>query len=240
MRALAVLAVTLFATSGCSKSSPEGLPPATEWQTGDPALAQGSPAMGGGSPHAMGGAANDPHAGMFGNSGGGAAADPHAGVPGAPPLPPGQFNDPNNPHGGVGAAVDVTQLGLSSPDPSRPIDPNRHIRGSLALADAVKARVKPGTAVFLMVRKQGSDGKPTGAPIAVDKVTWTEEGQKFELTEKNAMVAGAPDLVGDLVVMARIDQDSDAMTRQPGDVTGETRIKIPAEGVVLKLDTVLQ
>ena len=40
--------------------------------------------------------------------------------------------------------------------------------------------------------------------------------------------------------MARVDQDQDAMTKEPGDVTGMARVKIPATGVVLELDTILQ
>jgi hypothetical protein len=39
--------------------------------------------------------------------------------------------------------------------------------------------------------------------------------------------------------MARYDQDSDAMSKQPGDVTGQLRVKIPAVNVKLALDTVL-
>jgi hypothetical protein len=39
--------------------------------------------------------------------------------------------------------------------------------------------------------------------------------------------------------MARYDQDADAISKQPGDVTGQIRVKIPAENVKLSLDTVL-
>jgi hypothetical protein len=52
------------------------------------------------------------------------------------------------------------------------------------------------------------------------------------------MVAGT-ELSGDVVVMARYDQDSDAMTKEPGDVTGQLRVKVPANDVKLSLDTVL-
>lgn len=228
-----VLAVTsMIAALGCGSSSDDQLPPATEWHdpaVAPPELASTTPT----NPH--GGGGGDPHAGVPGAPplGGGGGGDPHAGVPGAPPLA-----DPNNPHGSVGAAVDVTQLGLSSPDPNRPIDPNRYIRGKLAVGAATRAKVAPGAVVYLMVRKRGTDGKP-GALIAVDKLAWVKDGQTFELTEKNLMVKGAPDLVGDLVLSARVDQDEDAMTRQPGDVTGTLPVKVPAKDVVLKLDTVL-
>jgi hypothetical protein len=41
------------------------------------------------------------------------------------------------------------------------------------------------------------------------------------------------------VITARYDQDSDAISKQPGDVTGIARVKVPATNVELKLDTVL-
>lgn len=241
----------LLLAIGCSKPSQDALPPATEWQSDVPATGGGSPAPLGRpkgvpstDPHAAmmegAGESSDPHAGVPGAPPihGGGDQDPHAGVPGAPPI--GSHGDPNNPQGDVGAAVDVTQLGLSSPDPSRAIDPTRRIKGVIKLNAKLKDRVKPGTAVFLMVRKPNADGQPSGSPIAVDRITWSADGQGFELTEANAMVRGAPDLVGDLVVMVRVDQDSDAMTKQPGDITGIARVKIPANGVVVELDTVLQ
>jgi hypothetical protein len=244
-----ILAVTsMIAALGCGSNTPEGLPPATEWQAGDPGLPQADPLPrgGGGNPHGGGG---DPHAGMAGGGRGG--ADPHAGVPGAPPLGGGggadphagvpgapHLGDPNNAHNGVAAAIDVTQLGLSSPDPNRPIDPSRYIKGKLEIAPAVKAKVPPGAVVYLMVRKPGTNGKP-GPLIAVDKLALSGDGQAFELTEKNLMVQGSPDLVGDLVLSARVDQDEDALTKQPGDVVGTQPVKVPAQNVVLKLDTVL-
>ncbi|HEU0037083.1 MAG TPA: hypothetical protein VFQ53_41015 [Kofleriaceae bacterium] len=248
MRALAVtLASILISSVGCSKHSSDGLPPATEWSTADPAAA-GAVELGGkpravapsNDPHAgmdigRGEAededsGDDPHGGMFGGDPGG---DPHAGVPGAPPIPGG---------GGGGAmppTVDVTQLGLSSPDPNRAIDPNRRIRGTLKVHPKAKDKLKPGAAIFLIVKRPGPDGQPAGSPLAVDKLTWSADGMAFELTERQAMVAGT-ELTGEVIVMARVDQDSDAITKQPGDVTGMTRVKIPADGVVLELDTVLQ
>jgi hypothetical protein len=99
--------------------------------------------------------------------------------------------------------------------------------------------VKPGTAVFLTVRRAGDDGAPSGPPLAVDKLTWSGgDSLPFELTEAQAMVAGT-DLSGDVVVMARYDQDTDASSKQPGDITGQARVKIPADHVKLTLDTVL-
>jgi len=254
MRAVVVaLSGLVLGSFGCSSSKSQGLPPATEWETGDPTAGAGAmpskPRGGGGAsssdPHGgmfNGGGGADPHAGVPGAppiAGGGGGSDPHAGIPGAPPIEGNMHGDPNAPQGDLGAAVDVTQLGLSSPDPNRPIDLSRSIKGVIKVGAKTKDRIKPGASIFLMVRKPTPDGQPTGTLIAVDKVTWTADGQGFELTEKHAMIAGGPDLVGELFVLARVDQDLDAMTKQPGDVTGYTRVKIPATGVTLELDTVL-
>ncbi|MEJ7602967.1 MAG: hypothetical protein WKG01_34080 [Kofleriaceae bacterium] len=98
--------------------------------------------------------------------------------------------------------------------------------------------MKANGALFLMVKRPGADGTPIGSPLAVERVTWVKDGMAFELTEANAMVAGT-ELTGDVVVMARYDQDSDAISKQPGDVTGQLRVKIPADKLVLTLDTIV-
>jgi hypothetical protein len=170
----------------------------------------------------MRGRSSDPHAGL---DMGGGPSDPHAGV-----------DMSGNPHAGGG--TDVTQLGLEPPDPSRRIDPSRRVAGTITVDAKAKGRVKPGTSVFLVVKRAGPDGAPSGATLAVDKLSWANDGLPFELTEAQAMVAGT-ELSGDVVVIARYDQDGDALSKEPGDVTGQVSVKIPADRVKLTLDTVL-
>jgi hypothetical protein len=174
----------------------------------------GMPGMGG-----AGGA--DPHAGLDMNGGGG--ADPHAGL------------DMN---GGGGGSIDVTQLGLPPPDPARKINPAHRVKGMLRATPKAKDRLKAGGAVFLVIRRAGTDGQPTGSPLAVEKLMWSGDAIPFELTEANAMSAGT-ELSGDVVVMARYDQDSDAITKQSGDVAGQARTKVPADKLDVMLDTIL-
>ena len=81
-------------------------------------------------------------------------------------------------------------------------------------------------------------GEPVGSALAVDKLAWSAEGVPFELTDGQAMIAGT-ELSGDVIVTARYDQDADAISKQPGDIIGQVRVKIPAEHVKLTLDTVL-
>ncbi len=176
-------------------------------------------------PGMTGGGISNPHGDMGG--GGGDPSDPHAGV---------DMSGASNPHGGGG--TDVTKLGLAAPDPDRKIDPSHHVTGMIGVDAKAKSRVKPGTAVFLIVKRAGVDGAPSGPPLAVDKLTWADGGVAFELTDAQAMVAGT-ELSGDVIVMARYDQDSDALSKQPGDITGQVSVKIPADHVKLTLDTVL-
>jgi hypothetical protein len=230
MRFAPVLVATLL-LAGCGKKSQDGLPPAKDWSGGQMAEAQPQPGAAKTNPHGSEATGANPHA-MGGGSMGGMP-------PGHPPteegLPPGHPPMP----GGAAApsGPDVTQMGLTAPDPNRKVDPSRRIRGVLKVDAKAKANVKAGGAVFLIVKKADAKGAPTGPPLAVDKVTYAD-GLKFELTEAQAMVAGT-ELVGDVVVTARYDQDSDAISKQPGDVTGMVRVKVPADNVELKLDTVL-
>jgi hypothetical protein len=215
-----------LALAACSKRSPDGLPPATEWQ----AALEAAPAIPGASSGlprfklpGMGGGRANPHAGM----GIGDPSDPHAGL------------DMSDPHAGIDmGGTDVTKLGLAAPDPDRTIDPSRRVTGKIVVDPKVKDKVTPGIPVFLIVKRAGADGATTGPPLAVDKLSWGSDGVAFELTEANAMVAGT-ELSGDVVVTARYDQDSDALTKEPGDVTGQVRVTIPSDNIKLTLDTVL-
>ncbi len=148
-------------------------------------------------------------------------------MPGAPAA--------TSPHGSSG--TDVSKLGLPPPDPSRAIDPSHHLRGEITVKPELAAHVKDGGAVFLIAKRDGGNGTPSGPPLAVQKLAWHSSLQ-FELTERNAMIAGT-ELTGDVIVVARFDQDGDALTKQPGDVMGQARIKVPSDAVAIVLDTVL-
>lgn len=223
-------------SSGCSKKSSEGLPPAQEWsadtsgamvQTGPNAIPPPAPPPGMGGPRAGGGGVN--------------RADPHAGL-GIPPVDP--SSDPNDPHagldmgGGGGGGTDVTKLGLPPPDPNRKIDPTRYVKGVIKVHLKAKDRAKAGTPIFLVVKRSDAAGQPTGTPLAVEKLTWNNTDLPFELTEENAMVGGT-ELTGEVIVTARYDQDSDALSKEPGDIVGQVRVTLPAQNVQLWLDTIL-
>jgi hypothetical protein len=234
---LSVAPALALGLSGCEKKkSAEGLPPATDWQapapvaTGEEAPANphagmGIDPQGGADPHAgidMSGAGGDPHAGVDMRAG-----SPHAGID----------MSADSPHGD-GAGVDVSKMGLPSPDPSRPVDASKFLKGVLKASPLTQAKMKPGGVIFISVRRAGPDGAPSGAPIAVERLTVGSWPVPFELTEANAMIGGTG-FTGPVVVMARYDQDSDALSKQPGDVTGMVKASIPADKLTIALDTVL-
>ena len=206
-----------LAAGACSKDDHKdyrGLPPANTWQAPDPAAAAAAP-----------GGSNDPHAGMDMN-------DPHAGM------------DMNNPHAGMdmddgGAGVDVTQLGLPPPDPERAINPDKFLRGTLKPSAETKARIPPGAVIFLSVKRADPAGQPTGASLAVKRLQLSSWPLWFELTEADAMIGGTA-FDGDVVITAWSDQDQDAIGKQPGDVQGQVRAKIPAKDLVLVLDKIVE
>ena len=49
------------------------------------------------------------------------------------------------------------------------------------------------------------------------------------------MIAGTK-LEGEVIISARYDQDHDAISKQPGDVAGTLKVKVPADNLVLVLD----
>ena len=209
------VAIAAVLAAGCSKHEAQGLPPAQEWSANASGTIQ--PGAQPASPHA-GADPNNPHAGMDMNN-------PHAGM------------DMGNADQAVGG-TDVSKLGLPPPDPSRPIDPTHHVKGTILVAPKAKDRTPDGGAVFLVIKKADDAGKPAGPPLAVEKLTWNSAGVPFELSEANAMIAGTQ-LTGDVVVVARYDHDGDAITKQPGDVVGQLRVKVPAENVKVMLDEIL-
>ncbi len=219
-RMISLCLLTVALLGGCErKRQNAGLPPASNWSEG------GSAAMappGGGAP---GGTPNNPHAGVDMNN-------PHAGV---------DMNDPHagvDMNGGSGGGVDVTKMGLTGPDPTRKVDPNRYVRGVIKPAPDLKGKVKPGTAVFVLAKKADANGAALpGPPLAVVRLEW-QDNLAFELTEANQMIDGTQ-FDGDVIVSVRYDQDSDALSKQPGDLTGMKKVTIPAKDVTITLDTVL-
>jgi hypothetical protein len=157
-------------------------------------------------------------------------------IPGSATAPPPQAARARAPHGPIG--TDVSKLGMPAPDPKRTLDPTHHVGGVIKLTATTKDRAPAGAAVFVIAKHADANGQPAGPPLAVQKLTWATDELAFDLTERQAMIAGTQ-LTGDVIVSARYDQDGDALTKQPGDLTGSVRVTIPAEHVEIALDHIL-
>ena len=64
-------------------------------------------------------------------------------------------------------------------------------------------------------------------------------GSPSAVAQQTPQEGGSATALGEVIVTARYDQDGDAMTKQPGDITGQARLKLPAANVQIVLDTVL-
>jgi hypothetical protein len=165
------------------------------------------------------------------------AGHPMVGASTAPamPLGHGQMGMPGtaNPHGDPQQAMEAATPG------EIPFDAKTIIAGVLKLDAKVKDKVKDGDTIFLVARRADPSGAP-GQIMAVKKMVAGTFPMKFQLDSRDAMMAGTK-MEGPLVVSARVDKDGDAMTKNPGDVTGSLRVKsLPISTAALMLDTLMQ
>jgi hypothetical protein len=114
-------------------------------------------------------------------------------------------------------------------------DASTLVEGTIELGADVAATVKAGDVIFLTARPLDAAGAP-GRTMAADRV---EVGAawplRFQLTSAHRM-SDAP-MTGPALVVARVDRDGEAMTREPGDVEGSARVTLPATGLKIVLDT---
>jgi hypothetical protein len=219
------LAAVVAAMVGCKKESGfdgEGLPPAKDWNA-EQAGAEVRPMP-------------QPSSGFHGGGGGFHGTAPTDDQEGEAPSDDMQGAVPPNDsiHGGGGASQVPA---LPPPDPDRAIDPTHRIAGVIKLGPKAKGKAVAGTTVFVVAKHFDATGNPTGAPLAVARLIWKDD-LPFELTEVNAMIAGT-ELTGEVIVTAHYDQDSEARSKQPGDILGQTRVKVPADHVTVQLDDVV-
>jgi hypothetical protein len=96
------------------------------------------------------------------------------------------------------------------------------LSGTITLAPGLGAHVKTGQTLFIMVRRDAGEGKK-GMMLAAKKVAVTGPQLfplKYSMTGRDVMMQGTV-LSGAIRVEARIDADGDAISKQPGDVTGK-------------------
>jgi hypothetical protein len=156
----------------------------------------------------------------------------------APSLPPG--HPPIMPSDNAQAAGGQPQGGaFAGATPGGEFDPKTVLEGVIKVDGKVKDKVAAGDVLFLVARKYEEGSTAPGTPLAVRKLTVDKFPIKFSLDSRDAMLVGTK-LAGKVVVTARVDKDGDAMTKNPGDVTGQSKpVEPPKKDVVVSLDTVL-
>ena len=95
------------------------------------------------------------------------------------------------------------------------------IAGTISLAGSMKEKVKQGAVLFIMVRRDEGEGR-RGMMLAAKKHVVSGPQMfplKYVVTPANVMMQGTV-LAGPVRVEARVDQDGDAISKQPGDVVG--------------------
>jgi hypothetical protein len=168
-----------------------------------------------------------------------APSDDNGGLPaGHPPLgglPPGHAAM------AAGATTGAAPSGaFAGETPGGELDPKTVISGVLKLDGKVKAKVQPGDTIFVVARRYEEGAPPgSGTPLAVKKLTVGAWPLEFSLDSRDAMLVGTK-MEGKVVVTARVDKDGDAITKNPGDVIGQSKAVVPPQkNVVVPLDTLL-
>lgn len=139
-----------------------------------------------------------------------------------------------------GAAAPPAGGAFAGETPGGELDPKTVISGVLKLDGKMKDKVKPGDTIFVVARKFEEGAPPgSGTPLAVKKLivgTWPLE---YTLDSRDAMLVGTK-MEGKVIVTARVDKDGDAITKNPGDVTGQSKAVVPPQkNVVVPLDNLL-
>jgi hypothetical protein len=157
--------------------------------------------------------------------------------PGHPVLPPGHPSMGGAPAGGGEGQPQGGAFGGATPGGE--FDPKTVLEGVIKLDGKLKDKVATGDVIFVVARKYEEGSEAPGTPLAVRKLTVDKFPIKFSLDSRDAMFAGTK-LAGKVVVTARVDKDGDAMTKNPGDVTGQSKpVEPPKKDVVVSLDKVL-
>ena len=114
------------------------------------------------------------------------------------------------------------------------------LSGQISLNAQLKDKVKVGSTLYIIVRRDEGEGKK-GMMIAAKKIPVTGPDMfphSYTITGRDVMMAGTA-LAGNVRVSARVDQDGDALSKQPGDVTGAApkAAKVGEKAVNVALDS---
>lgn len=108
------------------------------------------------------------------------------------------------------------------------------IRGRVEIPPDLAGALRPDATLFVIARRAGAQGGP---PLAVRRIPAPSLPYEFAIGPQHAMIQGVP-FEGPISLTARLDGDGDAMTRRPGDLSGEAggAVEPGSDGVVILLD----
>lgn len=102
------------------------------------------------------------------------------------------------------------------------------LRGIAEIPSGIK--VPSGAWVFVSARPLNG-----GPPLAVARFNYSQSPFRFSLTSANKMLADTK-FEGMVELSIRIDQDGDPLSRTPGDLFGQTTVRVGAQNLRLKID----
>jgi hypothetical protein len=141
--------------------------------------------------------------------------------------------------GGEPAGEAAPSGAFAGTTPGGDFDPKTVLAGTIKLDGKMKDKVTAGDVIFVVARRYEEGATGPGTPLAVQKLTAGAWPLKFALDSRDAMIAGTT-LSGKVVVTVRVDKDGDAITKNPGDVIGQSKpVEPPKKDVVVALDKVL-
>lgn len=147
-------------------------------------------------------------------------------------LPPGQERSEVEK-----ALAEISQAGApavqSATPPARSQPAGQQISGNIRVDPKLQSKVNKQATLFIIARPADAPGGP---PLAVKKIDTPTFPLSYSLGRENVMIQGTP-FSGKLLISVRLDRDGNPMTREPGDLFGES--KIPVEVGAKDVDIVL-
>ncbi len=128
-------------------------------------------------------------------------------------------------------------VGCSKKKEEVPAQGGVKISGTLEIAPALVKKTKASDTIFIIARR--AEGGPT---VAAKRLEGNNYPMSFEITDTDLM---SPDVKPDspLNITVRVDKDGEAMSKKPGDLTGEYEknpAPLNAEGIIIQINKVME
>ena len=125
----------------------------------------------------------------------------------------------------------------SQPPRAAAVPAAAQIEGKITIDPKLKANLDPASTLFIIARPAGASAGP---PLAVKKIDKPVFPVTYSLGQENVMMQGTP-FSGKISISVRLDKDGNAMTRTPGDLTGEYKqnpVDVGAKNADIVIDTI--